>query len=468
MKAAARRRRTVLGGAAGAAIVIVASAGLGACSNGNKTPPVDAVVALEAAPGIEVIRPDLTGPDLPPAPDAFVCTPPAEAGPTDASVPDTSADAGTADAATALDAIPDVLALAEAPRPDSAAMDAGCATGTAFCAANGCTPTAYDDGNCGGLGPCSASTLCVAGSCVAPPTARTVAPNQQSPTVVAVDGTSVYWLTFKSVMKASRDGGCPITIAAATSPASLVVSGGTVYWNTHTAGASGTGQIVACPATGCTASGPATIAATSVDDTVDDAIDVDATNVYWANEISGSVFACRLVGCTTPRAIDSGEVHPRYMRLTGGSLYWTQGSEVSPNDIMTAPTTGTATILVHLLGFDPDLLALANDSSYLYASVDVGQIQRISLVDGSVTTLVGSRPRAIRRVAVDDSSLYWGEYTSTSPAQSYLMKVPLCGGTPRQIGTVSGLVIDHVAVDQSGAFFAAAAVGNGAVVGVTR
>jgi hypothetical protein len=105
--------------------------------------------------------------------------------------------------------------------------------------------------------------------------------SQGNPSLIAVDGTSVYWTATNdgTVMKVALGGGMPITLASGqTSPYGIAVDDTNVYW-TNVGGdvRSSTGTVMKVALTG---GSPVTLATGQAGPT---GIAVDRTSVYWTN-----------------------------------------------------------------------------------------------------------------------------------------------------------------------------------------
>jgi hypothetical protein len=117
---------------------------------------------------------------------------------------------------------------------------------------------------------------------------------------IAVDAANIYWLnrgtgengyTDGSVMKASLTNGLPITLATGqVNLTDMAIDATSVYWATMgspqddgTGGYVGDGAVMKVPLAGGT---PTTIASGQL---AAAALAIDATSVYWANDIDGSL-----------------------------------------------------------------------------------------------------------------------------------------------------------------------------------
>jgi hypothetical protein len=202
----------------------------------------------------------------------------------------------------------------------------------------------------------------------APKVARTVTPesvafNEPMPYFVAVDETRAYWTAngAGTVRQAPLDGGAP---------SSLVVN----------------------------ENDPFNIA-------------VDEGYVYWTNPGEGTVKRVSK-GVGAPATLASNQLCPSALAVDAVNVYWATGSD---GTVMKRPLSGGAP--VQLAAGPLNLLSIAVDDRYVYWALSTirGELQRVPIAGGPITTIAVACPPAMcvpdqqdaAFVAVDDAAVYW-------------------------------------------------------------
>ena len=285
-------------------------------------------------------------------------------------------------------------------------------------------------GGAGGMGPCPSCTVIssLAGS---------------APVGPAVDANNVYWTHSGSseVMQAKLDGSSPVTLAAAQStPFSVKVAGGFVYWGSYSAtgvvrktpigggvitdiansaavreicvGANDLwwtndpDDVQQIPLSGMSFDGGALVVATG--NLLANGIATDGTDLYWVNRGTGEIKRSDLNPLNS-YAPGSGDV-PWDIEVDAKSVYWTEAG--SP------PAKGTVSMSVKPTGTDslvPVVIAsgqaaphgIAIDATHVYwANSGDGTIHKAPIGGGTDTVLVSGQMKP-ENVVVDSKYVYW-------------------------------------------------------------
>jgi hypothetical protein len=261
-----------------------------------------------------------------------------------------------------------------------------------------------------------------------------------SPWAIAVDETSVYWLSTTGVVsKVPLDGGTVVTLASGLdSPFGLAIDRVNAYF---TAGPS----VLSVPLTGGSIATHATIAGTS-----GTGIGVNATRLCW---IAGTNVMCMPVSATGTEPIAVGPAaEARYLTMDATNVYWT-GED---GYVRMAPTDGSAPATVIASGqTDPLAIAVSATSAYWTTPTgDAGLVQ--APIGGGAARALAPGP-GYYGIALDESSVYFS-------GAAGLVTVPLDGGAPRMFDAGSGAV-QGMAIDATSLYLAV--VGPGAVMKVT-
>jgi hypothetical protein len=165
-------------------------------------------------------------------------------------------------------------------------------------------------------------------------------------------------------------------------------------------------------------------------------IATDGTGVYWAD---GSDVLAVPVGGGAVTTVASQQSAARSIAVDAANVYWvngvstvsdTDGSITSDTNVVRAPKGGgqAVTLATGLTFVD----SLAMDSLYVYwvetgtLAVPLNVVMRAPIAGGVTTTIAtgsGSNCPCPGTVAVDATSVYWGQYGA-------VMKAPLAGGPP--------------------------------------
>lgn len=240
-----------------------------------------------------------------------------------------------------------------------------------------------------------------------------------TPGALVIDATNVYWVEPTTIRSCAIDGcnGVPTVIANSQNAATAVaVGGGSAYWTVYDLGWVGSSLLSSSPGTGTT------LVSSQVGPT---GIVADDSFIYWT-AVVGTLDRCSLAGC-------------------GGlpTRVWS-----APVFDMANPETNT-----NGLAMDADNLYWAN------ADGSGGSVLQCAKSDcgGSLVTLATGRNAPVG-IAVDATSVYWGEGWPESDAGVFACAIGGCGGTPKLVAK-SGAAA--VAVGSTDVYWAVMGNGNG-------
>lgn len=310
----------------------------------------------------------------------------------------------------------------------------GCGTGYASCDgndSNGCeTNLKTDADHCGSCDTvCTGS--CVNGACQVV-VGATVLASGEWPTSLAVDGTSLYWVSPPdgTVKKIPKGGGTPTTLANSQGAWDLAIDDSSVYWLGWS-----NDSVVKVPKGG----GALTTLATGQSQPTGIAIQSGA--VYWTNTGGNQVLAMPVTGGTATVLATGSAGSFGSIVVDGSAAYWTD--DVS-NKVMMAPKGGGTTIQLASGGI-PAGIAIDGNSLYWIDNSAAGSVMRLSLSGGSPTTFAASQSYP-HRVALDATSVYW------TLGNGSVLKALKSGGAPSTLYTgtntaVSGAPENSIVVD---------------------
>jgi hypothetical protein len=285
--------------------------------------------------------------------------------------------------------------------------------GTGCCS---CGDVQNDPRNCGYCGHDCGTATCSAGVCES----AVVIGGQADAWTIAVDETNVYWSTQTSsptdyngaVRMAPVGGGPPSVVASALGwPGGITVDATNIYWTDE----------IGTVAKRAIAGGPITTIASNQNSPY--GIAVDATSVYFTldpYQAQGGVSKAGIGGGGGTTPIASGETTPMSIAVNANGIFWTTAV-----DLMTAPVAGGPAVAFATNQYP---YAVTTDATNVYwgAGIDGGAIYKQKVSGGPTVTLAKNQyyPNA---VAVDATSVYW---SIGHGGTGTVAKVSKNGGTP--------------------------------------
>jgi hypothetical protein len=218
-----------------------------------------------------------------------------------------------------------------------------------------------------------------------------------TPGTLAIDATHAYWTGVAlpndgAVYATPLAGGTTITVATSGDEGlGIAIDDTTVYWLSSNV------NVLSVPKLGGAVN---TLATTP---SVNYAVAVDSTNLYWADGVS--LLTMPKGGGTVTTIVAAGANY-QYLTLGGSDLVWAgdnRGGIVSPDIEGGAPETLTTD-----LNWAPFVgpQQVASDGTSVYAEAPDGLI-KISMATGSVTYLSRETPPERCNLAIDATSVYW-------------------------------------------------------------
>ena len=290
---------------------------------------------------------------------------------------------------------------------------------------------------------------------------------------IAVDSANVYWTEHPSwiprlpgegngqVMKAPLRGGAPTTLASDQDfPSNILADGTSVYWTTWSMGSGGelfmmgNASIMRASPDGSKTSAVLSVELYPERLPVYGEIAVDASSVYWAYEgkvdddyVDGAVLAVSLAdGSATTLA--SGQQRPYRVAADASSVYFVNRGPTS-NDrrdisLNKVPLHGGPVTALDVGSASHVDIALDATNIYWCSQSD-GTVMKLPLGAGAPVTIASGQSYPTW-IAVDATSVYW-----SNSGDATLMKVALDGRTPETLCT--GLSIDGLAIDATSIYW---------------
>ncbi len=347
-----------------------------------------------------------------------------------------------------------------------ASLEAGCTSATDL---------QTDGNNCGACGHSCLGGACSSGACQP----ISIATGQDGAYAVAVDDTSVYWVSYtgNTVMMSAKNGSGLTQLATfnVDSPIDIALDANYVYW------ANNGGSIARCAKTGCGGTGE--VLATNLSNPT--GVAVDATHVFWAEYLGYDVGRVNTDGGAFGYLQTNLDSHSHMVAVDDASVFFTtddtigsmpKGSPTVPNSTEDASVGFKSIARVTIPAFG---VAVDDTNVYWIENDDPGVVAFAPKSGaGPVTTLAGSQHYPIR-VALDATNVYWTAYgpdtapndNSTLYLSGYVATCPKTGCSAGQTILAGALKdAEGIAVDSEAVYWTVAGntSGEGAIMKLAK
>ena len=295
-----------------------------------------------------------------------------------------------------------------------------------------------------------------------------------APSGIALDQDYVYWTSYVSgtIQRVPKAGGSPqlLTSARVLGVPSLDVDDTSVYFSAYD-DTGVTTYVGSVPKSG------GAIAIIAPQQGAARRVKVSGGFVYWLVDpqaSGGGVARAPIGGGAVQSITPTTYVAAAWLAVDDQYVYWTAYGDKGPTSghIYRTLNDGSGAVAILASGLDSPY-GIATDASNVF--VGLGSALNITngMYDGAIitldklgtppvptTTLANNQAQPLE-LAVDDTSVYWGDHVSGS-----LMKVPKAGG-PAVVLT-SGSGFESVAVDDQYVYWIFCSVGNGYVARIPK
>jgi sugar lactone lactonase YvrE len=259
-----------------------------------------------------------------------------------------------------------------------------------------CGDTSGDQHNCGSCGHDCLGGACVNGLCQ-----PVVLDTHGYPNGIAVDAHELYWTDLLTgVMRISLPMGTPTMVAMADTPQAVALDSGHVYWTA-------TNTLSRAPLMGGAAA-PLSSAGLKSGTW---ALATDGSNVYWADQGSGTLQSMP-VGGGTSTVLDMGLIAPDGVVVDDTYVYYADGTNKQiQGSLLKVPKAGGARVTLATGQEGPRALALDTDNIYwtdsaLYSPAATGVIMKMPKAGGMPTILTSGQGNPLG-IAVAGNDVYW-------------------------------------------------------------
>jgi len=303
---------------------------------------------------------------------------------------------------------------------------------------------------------CGSCTGAVAGGASACASDATVvlATHQPGAGAIVLDADSVYWTTMANlgaqkpsdqgaVVTVPRCGGTPVTLASGQSIGrGLAVDDARVYWTTVSAsGSAGTSDVLSVPKAG----GAIVTLASGVG--AAPFLAVDGSDVYWTSATAGTVSKVPKTGGAVT-VVAAQRTNPREIAVDEGTLVWLDDALVSM-----ALAGGAVTTLAHASA--PVGLQLAGGLAY-WSSQNAGgdvDILRVPLAGGTPATIATVTTGWVGALAVDGDDLVFSAFGPAPSSPGTIGHVDVEGGAVTTVASQLGYPPSGVALDGASVYW---------------